>query len=86
MADNGEAPQADSELNATSEQPQTEEAPAERLTTDPATEAPNEQASRQKTEKAEPINIVVRDQSGAGLQFKVRKNTKFEKVMVVGLR
>lgn len=35
---------------------------------------------RAKEAKGEPLNILVRDQTGAGLQFKVRKNTKFEKV------
>eukprot|EP00210_Caulerpa_lentillifera_P008004 g7643.t1 len=40
------------------------------------------QQSKSKETKAEPLTILVRDQSGAGLQFKVRKNTKFEKVML----
>lgn len=39
-----------------------------------------QQLARGKEAKAEPLTILVRDQTGAGLQFKVRKNTKFEKV------
>lgn len=33
-----------------------------------------------KVEKGEPINVIVKDQSGNELHFKVRKSTKFEKV------
>lgn len=55
--------------------------PAQNESTEAPTETTNDAQGRPKSEKAEPINIVVRDQSGAGLQFKVRKNTKFEKVL-----
>ena len=87
MADHGDEPKNDGESNAPAATAvsQTAEAP---IVTGDATEAPPvegsaDAAARPKAEKAEPINIVVRDQSGAGLQFKVRKNTKFEKVRVV---
>lgn len=33
-----------------------------------------------KVEKGEPINVIVKDQSGNELHFKVRKSTKFDKV------
>lgn len=34
-----------------------------------------------KVEKGEPINVIVKDQHGHELHFKVRKTTKFEKIM-----
>ncbi|GMH41787.1 hypothetical protein BSKO_09697 [Bryopsis sp. KO-2023] len=37
--------------------------------------------TEQKTEKGEPINVIVKDQNGNELHFKVRKTTKFEKIM-----
>ena len=36
-----------------------------------------------KVEKGEPLNVVVKDQHGHELHFKVRKTTKFEKVGTV---
>lgn len=40
----------------------------------------NRSSQQTKPEKGEPLTITVKDQNGTALQFKVRKNTKFEKV------
>lgn len=42
-------------------------------------EAPKD--TQPKVEKGEPIEVVVKDQHGHELHFKVRKTTRFEKIM-----
>ncbi|CAD7695746.1 unnamed protein product [Ostreobium quekettii] len=53
-----------------------EDAPADPVQ---GAEATNE--TQPKVEKGEPINVVVKDQHGIELHFKVRKTTKFDKIM-----
>lgn len=42
------------------------------------------QAETEPKIRAEPINVIVKDQSGNELHFKVRKTTKFDKVRSFG--
>lgn len=79
MENGGEDPRNDSETPRSEPVANPVAPPKEGEHPDGVHDASDAQTGR-KAEKAEPINIVVRDQSGAGLQFKVRKNTKFEKV------
>ncbi|CAD7698347.1 unnamed protein product [Ostreobium quekettii] len=54
---------------------------SEGATSDPAQAAEAANETQPKVEKGEPINVVVKDQHGHELHFKVRKTTKFEKIM-----